>query len=605
MSFIGFLSNNQLVAMSDAIRVWDISTGKELRALQLNSPDLSALMGADGAVLTPNGDQLALATRGEKPRVKFLDISTLKEVRSVDLPDKDIDLVVLSFAADGHLQVAAQIEKRVKLFDFNPKASERDLGPTLKDFGTQLKFSRDGRLLASSESQEVKVWEVGTGKELVSFKAPANTSASTDVSAFVAFSEDSKRMATGGLNTPTIIWEADTAKQLMKLNGRTNMAYDVTFSADGNRLVSGGRTVWDLRTGRGLRVSATPTEHVFATTSPDGKLIAGHTPNTGVIDLIEVPGGRRLFQLDANVKPLVVRKVHFSADGSMLVANYGEGWTATQPGPPSPGPRVRVWDVKTGRELRSFYTTTDIIEDARFSGDGRTIAVIGAQGQISLWETASGNKIRDLSSAPSLMPATTVTMNPGSMRNAKRGQIPNMPNLAEIQTMMTNMLGSMTAGTSGRSVTSVVFSPDGRVLATGGVESKSNIDLNAMVNSAMSGGSKSKKQSTPDPDDLMNDFKVEAVGQTQLWDISTGQLITAIKGHAKGVSQVAFSRDGRILASAATDNTIKMYDVKSGRSWAIRHKLIPSISVPTRDSSHLRRKMAALSCGMPIQVNTC
>ena len=48
--------------------------------------------------------------------------------------------------------------------------------------------------------------------------------------------------------------------------------------------------------------------------------------------------------------------------------------------------------------------------------------------------------------------------------------------------MMTNMMGSMSAGTMGRSVTSLAFSPDGRTLAIGGVESKSNFDLAAMMN---------------------------------------------------------------------------------------------------------------------------
>ena len=80
---------------------------------------------------------------------------------------------------------------------------------------------------------------------------------------------------------------------------------------------------------------------------------------------------------------------------------------------------------------------------------------------------------------------------------------------------MTNMMGSMSAGTMGRTVTSLAFSPDGRTLAIGGVESKSNLDFAAMMNGAMNQGKKPKKQPTPDPQDIMKNMKVETTGQVR------------------------------------------------------------------------------------------
>jgi len=217
------------------------------------------------------------------------------------------------------------------------------------------------------------------------------------------------------------------------------------------------------------------------------------------------------------------------------------------------GSQVKIWDVKTGRELRAL-NTTEIPNDADFTADGRVIATIGGMGQISLWDAQTGSKLRDLSSSPTLTPPVF-----------KPGQMPNMPNMADIAAMMTNVIGTMSAGTMGRSVTSLAFTSDGRTLATGGVDSKANVDIAAMMSGAMSGQRPKKGSKTPDPADLMKDLKVEAVGQVQLWDVASGREIGVIKGHGRGVSKVAFSRDGKLLASGGTDNSIKIWDVGTQR----------------------------------------
>src|SRR6185503_16739074 len=159
---------------------------------------------------------------------------------------------------------------------------------------------------------------------------------------------------------------------------------------------------------------------------------------------------------------------------------------------------------------------------AGFSSDGRVLATVARQGEISLWDVASGKRLQSLTSAPG---QTNPLGNLGSMipnpGNIKRGQIPNManmPNMADISAMMSNVLGSMAAGTNGRTVTSVSFSQDGKILASGGIETN---------------------------------------GQVVLWNPATGQQIATIKGHGKGINAVVFSRDAKLIASAGTDNTIK------------------------------------------------
>src|SRR5215208_7161233 len=527
--FVAFASDNRLVTVSDAVRVWDVSSGRQLSALESGMPSASGFgFGDGGMTLSADGTQLLLLSDSDS-EIKVVDLATGREVRKLKLPEDQIDSLHIWAGPDGRLLAAGIHTKHFKFWDLTAK-KDRDLGPTAKEF-SQVKFSHDGRLLALAENYTVKLWEVATLRELPALKVP-NSGAFPESDAFVTFSEDGKQIATGGFDTDTIVWESETGKRLSNLSGRTR---------------------WDLRTGRGLRTTPGTTEPTYPTASPDGRLLVVMKPNRNELTIVESPSGRVLQTLAPSGDVGSVVRSHFSADGTMLAVIYGARNDQRQTGTMdfTRGSQVKIWEVKSGRELRSF-TPSQIAADVEFTADGRLIGTVGSMGQISLWDVQSGSKVRDLTSSP-LGGLTAPVVRPG--------QMPTMPNMADIAAMMTNVIGTMSAGTMGRSVTSLVFSPDGRVLATGGVESKANIDIAAMMSGAMSGQRPKKGSKTPDPADMMKDLKVETVGQVQLWDVTTGREIAAIKGHGHGVSKVAFSRDGKMLASGGTDNTIKIWDV--------------------------------------------
>jgi len=556
--FIGFAANNQVVTISDAARVWDVTTGQELRTLQSSTlPGTTGYNGTDGGmIISPDGMQLALAT--DDSEVKLIDLASGRESRRFKLPDNQIDSLQLIFTADGRVLAAGIAERRFKLWDLTAK-KDQELARTAKDFSI-VKFSHDGRLVALSENYTVRVWDTASFRELTSLKAP-NSGLFPQGEAYVSFSEDGKRMATGGFDTGTILWDTETGKQVANLTGRTNPAFNVAFSADGTQLYSGDRTRWDLRTGRGLRLVARSAEKSFGFPSPDGRLLALMRPNSGVLPIVDVVSGQTVLTLTPSGDTGVVQRVRFSPDASMLAVMYTPPDTHHQtstPGSYTQRSQLKIWDLKTGREIRSLVSE-DIASDVDFSRDGHTIATIGIMGQISLWDIQSGSKLRDLTKSPMAgFPGA------GGFGNIKPGQMPTMPNMSDISAMMNNVFGTMSSGTMGQK--SLAFSVDGRVLATGGFESKTNIDMAAMMSGAMnqkpqkgSKGSKGSRQQ--DPADMMKDFKVEAVGRVQLWDVASGREIGAISGHGRAVSKVAFSRDGKLLASGSTDSTIKIWDV--------------------------------------------
>ena len=555
--FIGFAANNQLVTVSDAVRVWDVTTGRELRTLQVNATDIiGSFNGSDGGmVLSHDGTQFSVFSDESESHVKVIDLASGRESRRFNLPDDRIDSLQLVFTPDGRLLAAGIVERRFKLWDLTAK-KDQELGRTTKDFSL-VKFSRDGRLLALSDSYTVRIWDLQTMRELPSLKAP-NTGLYPQGDAYISFSEDGKRIATGGFDTNTLIWETETGKQLANLSGRTNLASNVAFSADGTQLYSGDRTRWDLRTGRGLRLAAKLPDKTVGTLSPDGRLLALFVPNSGTLLIVEVATGRQLHSLTPTGAAVLIQRVRFSPDSAMLAVIYMQDFTKVQSTASySPGSPLKIWDIKSGRELKSFVSG-DIATDVDFSRDGRTIATIGTMGEISLWDAQSGSKLRDLKASP--MDAFSKPINMG---NIKAGQIPTMPNMSNITDMMNNVYGMMSSGTMGQK--SVAFSVDGRILATGGFESKANIDVGAMMSGAMSGQKPKKGSKQPDPADAMKNLKVDTTGQVQLWEVATGRALGALKAHGRGVTKIVFSRDGKFLASAASDNTIKIWEVENQR----------------------------------------
>ncbi len=595
VSFIAFSADARtLVTVSDAIRIWDVNGGRELRALSMDAPNTSGLYGGDGGfALSPDGAQLAaVVSDGSHTEVRFSELSTGRTLRSIKFSDDMIEGAELTFTAGGKLFVAGIVEQRLLVWDVNAKGKGRVLGQTSRDF-PNVKFSRDGRLLALCEGYVVRLWEPATGRELPSLKVPNGGRFPEQGAVFVSFSEDGRTLATGGFDTQTLLWDVETGKQVRAMSGNSNMAYKAAFSPDGNFLYSGGDTRWDLRTGRGLRVGpSSRDEKLIGFPSQDGRLLAAYAANTNAVKIFDLTTGRELHTLAAQSSAVTIQNALFSPDARLLATTYVKSYTqqsaqdskqqsqpqidkdalmkaakdAMKGGQINPAAiaqmmnqsmksqmsdqienQVTIWDASSGRVLRTI-TADELPMQVAFSSDGRVLVTTGMNNQPTLWDVASGARLHSLS----LSPSQTQTLQ-------MKGSVPGM-DMSAMLSMMNDSLASLSAGTMGRKISSVAFSPDGRFIAAGGFDSKSNFDPAAIMAAATS---KSKKPI--DPQDMMKDIRIETAGRVTLWDAASGREVATLRGHSKGVTQVAFSRDGRLLASSGSDNTIKIWDVSTGR----------------------------------------
>ena len=215
-----------------------------------------------------------------------------------------------------------------------------------------------------------------------------------------------------------------------------------------------------------------------------------------------------------------VNSVCFSPDGKRL-ATAGSERT------------VIVRDARTGQKTLTLKGHTSSVNSVAFSPDGQRLASGSSDGTVILWDSQTGQQVLTLK---------------GRIGIAFKGRISTH-------------------------VSSVCFSPDGKLLASAGGYYDGNYHNSAVkVWDAQTGqeaypleGHRGWVHSitfSPDGKRLASAGSDRTV---KVWDVQTGQESLTFEGHAREVNSVAFSPDGRRLASASNDGTVKVWDAQTGQ----------------------------------------
>jgi RNA polymerase sigma factor (sigma-70 family) len=396
-----------------------------------------------------------------------------------------------------------------------------------------LALAPSGKVLATSAGNAVTLYEVDTGKELRRIQPVGNAAAA------LAFAPDSKTLAVKGFDQAIRFFDVESGKQIRELKenqggprgfGFFGSAPGLVFSPDGktiataasardNQQLSFSIKLWDVEGGKELRQIKLDQRGVSSLTfSPDGKLLAFGTANFGGgsgIHLYDPDTGKEIRQLEGHTNG--VGSVVFSPDGKKLASRGMYD------------PQIRLWDVETGKETGKlgepaagnrngvfFVGGVGAGKDLAFSPDGKILASGGSNNTVRLWELASGKERAGLGGHSAAVASIVLAsdgktlISRGADNTLRRWEAASGKQLSQF---------NLPEGT-----TTVAISADGQTVAAGAIDTT-----------------------------------------IRLLEAATGKELHKLQGHQNGTAALAFSADGKLLASRGNgDNTIRLYDVAKG-----------------------------------------